>query len=64
MALYSHQIYYFHWYSWSLIDKVFIIIIRFLFQEMQPAKQIKVIREFQKQSAQMDMTVIIKNQPE
>lgn len=26
-------------------------------QEMAPAKQAKVIREFQKQSAQMDMTV-------
>ncbi|KAK9937046.1 hypothetical protein M0R45_013863 [Rubus argutus] len=26
-------------------------------KEMQPAKQIKVIREFQKQSAQMDMTI-------
>lgn len=26
-------------------------------QQMEPAKQTKMIREFQKQSAQMDMTV-------
>lgn len=26
-------------------------------QQMEPAKQAKVVREFQKQSAQMDMTV-------
>ena len=29
------------------------------FQQMAPAKQAKVIQEFQKQSAQMDMTVKI-----
>lgn len=29
----------------------------FYFQQMAPAKQAKVIKEFQKQSAQMDMTV-------
>lgn len=34
------------------------IIILFSFQQMAPAKQAKVIKEFQKQSAQMDMTVI------
>jgi hypothetical protein len=28
-----------------------------MWQQMAPAKQAKVIREFQKQSAQMDMTV-------
>lgn len=28
-------------------------------QQMAPAKQVKVIREFQKQSAQLDMTVIL-----
>jgi hypothetical protein len=31
----------------------------FSFQQMAPAKQAKVIKEFQKQSAQMDMTVIL-----
>lgn len=30
-----------------------------MFQQMEPAKQAKVIREFQKQSSQMDMTVSI-----
>lgn len=29
----------------------------YLFQQMEPAKQAKVMKEFQKQSAQMDMTV-------
>lgn len=28
------------------------------FQQMEPAKQIKVMKEFQKQSTQLDMTVI------
>ena len=33
----------------------------FLCQQMAPAKQMKILQEFQKQSAQMDMTVSFAN---
>lgn len=36
---------------------IFMLINWTLLQQMAPAKQAKVIQEFQKQSAQMDMTV-------
>jgi hypothetical protein len=39
-----------------LIGDIFLTVV-FLLQQMAPAKQAMVMREFQKQSAQMDMTV-------
>lgn len=43
-------------FSFSTSTKVLSLFCLFS-QQMDPAKQAKVIREFQKQSAQMDMTV-------
>lgn len=46
-------------YSWSLCkDDIITFQICLHLQQLAPAKQAKVMQEFQKQSAQMDMTVI------
>lgn len=39
------------------LSRVFLIELPLLAQQMEPAKQAKVMQEFQRQSAQMDMTV-------
>ena len=44
---FNYQTYVFHWIYTFL----------FLLQQMAPEKQMKIMKEFQKQSAQMDMTV-------